>query len=142
MLQKGVFYFCFYYFKKTHTNFDTQKHMCVGNGVNIFRAWYCSTCSSIVRVLNCANVIIKIGMISYGKSRFLVFQIIVIIIPPIYLSLCCLKRVMIHLQFTALSFEKQIIQSKYIVQANIKIIQHVFKFQFQILFVDKIQVCC
>ena len=35
MLQKGVFYFCFHYFTKTHTNFDTQKHMCVGNGVNI-----------------------------------------------------------------------------------------------------------
>ena len=83
MLQKGVFYFCFHYFTKTHTNFDAQKHMCVGNGVNIFRIWYCSTCSSIVRFLNCANVIIKIGMISYGKSRFLVFQIILIIIPPI-----------------------------------------------------------
>ena len=66
-----------------HTFWSTKAHVCIYNGVNIFCIWYCSTCSSIVRVLNCANVIIKIGMISYGKSRFFGFQIIVIIIPPI-----------------------------------------------------------
>lgn len=70
---KGCVLFLFsLLYKDSHIH--TKAHVCIYNGVNIFCIWYCSTCSSIVRVLNCVNVIIKIGMISYGKSRFLVFR--------------------------------------------------------------------